>query len=76
MPGADLGRLAGLHHGVRAGGGLELGVARPILGHHTGSKRAPAEVGGGAEGGVAGCRGPATEAEGRVLLLLLVSSEE
>ena len=34
VPGADLLGLAALHHGVRAGGGHELGVSGPLLGRH------------------------------------------
>ena len=71
VPRADLLRLAGLHHGVRAGGGHELGVPRPLLGRHHGRPERRAKVCRRTEGVCSPCRSP-TETEGGVLLLLLL----
>ena len=71
MPGADLLRLAGLHHGVRAGGRHELGVSRPLLSGHHAPPECGAKVGRRPEG-VSGSGGSSTETEGGVLLLLLL----
>ena len=71
VPGTDLLGLAGLHHGVRAGGGHELGVPRPLLGRHHGRPECRAKVCRRTEGVCSPCRS-STETEGGVLLLLLL----
>ena len=72
VPGADLLGLAGLHHGVRAGGGHELGVPRPLLGSYWSRTKRRAEVCWRRPEGVGRSCCSSTETEGGILLLLLL----